>query len=294
MSPLSATPEMAATAMPAAPAAFIRCEAASYTYRSGNRALSDINLEIAQGEFTAVVGHNGSGKSTLAMLLSGLEKPGAGNVFLGGVNTRDKGKNTELRKLCGMVFQNPENQIVFEKVSDDIAFGLKNLGLEDAEIKSRVAEVSKTLGIGHFSGSFELSMGQKQRVAIAGVLAMNPRCIIFDEPTAMLDPGGKKEIHNIIVDLHRRGLTIVYVTNVIDEVLSADRIIMLNQGRIACEFKRAELLSNLDKLKSMGLETPVILEVVDRLRARGLAVSLRDFTLEGLIDGIAAAAGKAP
>jgi energy-coupling factor transport system ATP-binding protein len=272
-------------------APFIRCESVSYTYRSGNRAISGVDLVIREGEFAAIVGQNGSGKSTLAMLLSGLEKPGAGNVFVGGLNTRDKTKNLELRKLCGMVFQNPENQIVFEKVPDDIAFGLKNLGLEEAEITKRVLEISKIMGIEQFSGSFELSMGQKQRVAIAGVLAMDPRCIVFDEPTAMLDPGGKKEIHRLIVDLHRRGLTIIYITNVIDEVLSADRIIMLDRGRVAHEFRREELLSNLDKLRGMGLETPLILEAADRLRARGLALELEDFSLEGLIDGIAAAAG---
>jgi energy-coupling factor transport system ATP-binding protein len=285
--------EVPGTADRAAPAraaaSYIRCESVSYTYRSGNRALAGIDLAVAEGEFAAIVGHNGSGKSTLAMLLAGLEKPTTGNVFLGGLNTRDKSKGLELRKRCGVVFQNPENQIVFEKVRDDIAFGLKNLGLAEAEIPARVDEVSKNLGIEHFTGSFELSMGQKQRVAIAGVLAMNPPCIIFDEPTAMLDPGGKKEIHHIIVDLHRRGLTIVYVTNVIDEVLAADRIIVLDRGRIACEFTREELLFNLDKLRALGLETPMILEVADRLRARGLSVELTDLSLEGLIDGIAAA-----
>jgi energy-coupling factor transport system ATP-binding protein len=277
--------------VPSGGGVFVRCEGAAYTYRSGTRALTDINLEIAEGEFAAVVGHNGSGKSTLAMLLSGLEQPGAGTVTLGGINTRDKSKGRELRKHCGMVFQNPENQLVFERVADDIAFGLKNLGFTGTEAAERIAEVSRILGIGHFSGSFELSMGQKQRVAIAGVLAMNPRGIIFDEPTAMLDPRGKKEIHRIIVDLHRRGLTIIYVTNVIDEVLSADRIILLNQGRIGGEFKREELPSRLGELKALGLEAPVILDVAERLKARGLAVALKDFSIEGLVGGIAAAAG---
>jgi energy-coupling factor transport system ATP-binding protein len=262
-----------------------------YTYRSGARALRDINLEIAEGEFAAVVGHNGSGKSTLAMLLSGLEKPGAGIVTLGGMNTADTSKSRELRKLCGIVFQNPENQLVFEKVADDLAFGLKNLGFGGEEIEKRIAEVSRILGIEEFTDSFELSMGQKQRVAIAGALAMNPRGMIFDEPTAMLDPRGKRDIQRIIADLHRRGLTVVYVTNVIDEVLFADRIILLNQGRIGGEFRREELPSRLDELRALGLEAPVILDAADRLRARGLAVALKDFSLEGLIEGIAAAAG---
>jgi energy-coupling factor transport system ATP-binding protein len=275
----------------AAGESFVRCEGVSYTYRSGTRALTDINLEIAAGEFAAVVGHNGSGKSTLAMLLSGLEKPGAGTVTLGGINTRDTPRSRELRKRCGIVFQNPENQIVFEKVADDIAFGLKNLGFSPGEIAENVAETSRSLGIEHFFDSFELSMGQKQRVAIAGALAMKPQGIIFDEPTAMLDPRGKKEIHRLIVDLHRRGLTIIYVTNVIDEALSANRIILLNQGRIGGEFKREELPSRLEELRSLGLEAPVILEIAERLRNRGLAVSMKDFSLEGLVGGIAAAAG---
>ncbi|MDR2516949.1 MAG: ATP-binding cassette domain-containing protein [Spirochaetaceae bacterium] len=276
------------------PGCAIICEGVSYAYRSGEKALADISLKIAPGEFAAVVGHNGSGKSTLAMLLSGLEKPGTGTVLVDGIGTHDAARAKDIRNICGIVFQNPENQIVFEKVHDDIAFGLKNRGMKDDEIEARVAEVSRQLGIEKFSGSFELSMGQKQRVAIAGVLAANPRCVIFDEPTAMLDPRGKKEIHRIIVDLHRAGLTVVYVTNLIDEVLAADRIILLSGGRIAGAFRREDLPARLETLRSLGLETPFILEAAEQFRARGLAVTLDDYTLTALVDGVIRSGGKAP
>jgi energy-coupling factor transport system ATP-binding protein len=264
----------------------IICQSVEYTYRSGLRALEDINLRVAEGEFVAIVGHNGSGKSTLARVLSGMDMPTKGSVLVNGINTRDGSKTLELRKNLGVVFQNPENQIVFEKVRDDIAFGLKNLGLDGKEIQERITEITQTLKIEYFEDAFELSMGQKQRVAIAGVLAMKPGYIIFDEPTAMLDPQGKKDIHRIIVDLHKQGLTILYVTNVIDEVLSADRIVILNRGKIECEFKREELLDNVDKLKSLALETPFVLDVACRLKSRGLDIRVKDYTIDELVDEI--------
>ncbi|MDR1095022.1 MAG: ATP-binding cassette domain-containing protein, partial [Spirochaetaceae bacterium] len=219
-----------------------------YRYPSGKRALSGINLFIEKGEFVAVVGHNGSGKSTLSLLLSGLEYPSKGTVTVNGVSTRKKNSFLALRKQIGIVFQNPENQLVFEKVRDDIMFGLKNIGLDKETADKRIDAIIQKLRIESFTDSFELSMGQKQRVAIASVLAMEPECIIFDEPTAMLDPKGKKEIHNIIVDLHKQGLTIVYVTNVIDEVLSADRIVILEHGMIKGEFRREELFDNIEQV----------------------------------------------
>jgi energy-coupling factor transport system ATP-binding protein len=263
----------------------------SYTYPSGTRALSDINLHIKRGEFAAVVGHNGSGKSTLARIMAGIEKPGGGTCLVDGIDTRDQGKFLELRKTAGIVFQNPENQIVFEKVRDDMAFALRNLGLEPGEIDARIDEVVRTMKIEHFTDSFELSMGQKQRAAIAGVLAMRCECIIFDEPTAMLDPKGKKDIHNIIVDLHKQGMTIVYVTNLIDEVLSADRILILDAGLIKHEFKREELIERTDTLKALSLEIPVIMDIITRLRERHIPVDPSARTVEELVESLARAAG---
>ncbi|MDR3356803.1 MAG: ATP-binding cassette domain-containing protein, partial [Spirochaetaceae bacterium] len=174
----------------------------------------------------------------------------------------------------------------------DIAFALKNLGLNQDDIKLRIDEVIKKMNIERFTDSFELSMGQKQRAAIAGVLAMKCECIIFDEPTAMLDPKGKKDIHNIIVDLHKQGLTIVYVTNVIDEVLSADRILILDSGSIRHEFRRDELLENVEKLKSFSLEMPLIMDIIVRLRGRNVDVSKAARTVDELVESLTTVIGS--
>jgi energy-coupling factor transport system ATP-binding protein len=257
-----------------------------YSYKSGVHALHSINVHIKKGEFVAIVGHNGSGKSTLAKVMAGIELPSQGTVLINNINTKDKSRILDLRKTIGIVFQNPENQIVFEKVTDDMAFGLKNLGVPPAEIDTRIAHITKMMKIEHFSDAFDLSMGQKQRVTIASVLAMQPACIIFDEPTAMLDPKGKKDIHTIIVDLHKKGLTIVYVTNVIDEVLSADRIIILNHGHIQYEFKREELFDNIEKLRELGLETPMIVDIIMRLKNKGITMAVKDYTIDNLIEAL--------
>ncbi|GMO46446.1 MAG: energy-coupling factor transporter ATPase [Termitinemataceae bacterium] len=258
----------------------------NYTYFSGREALKDINLQINKGEFVAIVGHNGSGKSTLARIIAGIDRPGCGTCMVDSINTKNRKKLLLLRKTVGIVFQNPENQLVFEKARDDIAFGLKNLGFEKNEIEKRIDEVVTMLKIENFTNSFELSMGQKQRLAIASVLAMKPECIIFDEPTAMLDPKGKKDIHRIIVDLHQRGMTIVYVTNVIDEVLAADRIVILDQGSIRYEFLREELFENIDKLKKLGLEMPVIMEIISRLQSCGLHIDTDTCSIDDLVYNI--------
>jgi energy-coupling factor transport system ATP-binding protein len=255
-----------------------------YRYPSGKRALTGINLSVEKGEFVAVVGHNGSGKSTLSLLLSGLEYPTKGVVTVNGISTKKKNSFFEMRKQIGIVFQNPENQLVFEKVRDDIMFGLKNIGLDKDAADKRIEAITQKLRIENFTDSFELSMGQKQRVAIASVLAMEPECIIFDEPTAMLDPKGKKEIHNIIVDLHKQGLSIIYVTNVIDEVLSADRIVILEQGMIKGEYLREELFDNIDHLRSAGLEPPLIMDMLYRLKQKGVDIVVKRWTIEDVVE----------
>jgi energy-coupling factor transport system ATP-binding protein len=264
----------------------ISAHTVTFTYPSGKTALHDINREVADGEYLAIVGHNGSGKSTLARILAGLEKPGSGDIVIGGINTRDKKQNIALRKEIGIVFQNPENQIVFEKVADDLRFGLANLGLPNEEIEKRVSEVTEKLGIGDFHNSFELSMGQKQRVAIASVLAMKPRAVVFDEPTAMLDPRGKKEIQKIIKELHRAGLTIIYVTNIIDEVIAADRLVVLEHGALTHEYRRNELFDNCGTLKSLGLEMPVIMELLFDLQERGINIVVKRWAVEDVVDAV--------
>jgi energy-coupling factor transport system ATP-binding protein len=262
----------------------IRAQNVDYRYPSGKRALSGINLSVKKGEFVAVVGHNGSGKSTLALLLSGLEYPTKGLVTVNGVSTRQKDRFLELRKQVGIVFQNPENQLVFEKVRDDIAFGLKNIGLEQEAIDRRIDMITRKLRIERFTDSFELSMGQKQRVAIASALAMEPACVIFDEPTAMLDPQGKKEIHNVIIELHKQGLTLVYVTNVIDEALSADRIVILENGVIKGEYRRDALFDNIEHLREAGLEPPLIMDMLFRLKQRGINIVVKRWAIEDVVD----------
>jgi energy-coupling factor transport system ATP-binding protein len=266
----------------------ISVENLDYTYPSGRQALNNINLTIEKGEFVAIVGRNGSGKSTLANVLSGLIKPARGTVLVNGINTGSKKNFLELRKTLGIVFQNPENQIVFEKVRDDIAFGLRNLNFTDAEIEARIDEIAKIMAIEDFTDSFELSMGQKQRVAIASVLAMNPQCIVFDEPTAMLDPKSKKEIQNIVVDLHRKGLTVVYVTNVIDEVLVADRIVVIENGSIRGEFKKHELFDNIEKMKSFGLEIPMTMDLLYMLKQRGIDIFVKKWAVEDVAENVSA------
>jgi energy-coupling factor transport system ATP-binding protein len=208
------------------------------------------------------------------------------------INTRDDKQFIPLRKTIGIVFQNPENQIVFEKVPDDIKFSLKNLNFTEGEIESRIQYASKILHIESFTDSFELSMGQKQRAAIAGVLAAQNACIVFDEPTAMLDPKGKKDIHNIIVDLHKGGMTIVYVTNLIDEVLAADRILILDEGKIRAEYKRHELLGNLETLKELSLEIPVLLDIISRLNNEGFNIDADARTPEAIVQSILETARK--
>jgi energy-coupling factor transport system ATP-binding protein len=264
----------------------ISIENLEYVYPCGKHALQNINLNIQKGEFVAIVGRNGSGKSTFAGVVSGLLRPTKGNVLVNGINTRSKKSFVELRKTLGLIFQNPENQIVFEKVKDDIAFGLRNLNFSDLEIENRIVEISKTMAIENFTESFELSMGQKQRVAIASVLAMKPQCIVFDEPTAMLDPKGKKDIQNIIVDLHRAGLTVIYVTNVIDEVLPADRIIVIENGAIAAELKKHELVNNIEKMKSFDLEIPLLMELVHILKQKGIDIPVDKWAVDNIAENI--------
>ena len=266
----------------------IRVENLDVVYPSGKRALRNVNLSVETGEYVAVVGRNGSGKTTLAGAVSGLIKPTKGTVLVNGINTRDKKKFLELRKTLGMVFQNPENQIVFEKVRDDIAFGLRNLNYADDEIETRIDEIARIMAIEDFTDSFELSMGQKQRVAIASVLAMNPRCIVFDEPTAMLDPRGKKDIQNIVADLHKSGLTVVYVTNVIDEVLPADRIVVIEDGSIRNEFKKHEFFDNIELMKSFGLEIPMTMDLLYMLKQRGIDIFVKKWAVEDVAENICA------
>jgi energy-coupling factor transport system ATP-binding protein len=236
-------------------------------------ALDGINLTINKGEFVAVIGTNGSGKSTLAKHRNALMIPTEGSCTVAGMDTADDRHVWEIRQKVGMVFQNPDNQIVAAVVEEDVAFGPENMGVAPAEIKRRVDDALAMVGMLAYRNHAPhlLSGGQKQRVAIAGVLALNSECLVFDEPTAMLDPQGRQEVLATVERLHREaGKTIVYITHFMEEAAAADRVIVMEKGRIVLSGTPAEIFSQVDKIKSIGLDVPLAADVAFRLRQRGL------------------------
>ena len=233
---------------------------------AGRRALKGISLDIEKGSFTAVVGMNGSGKSTLAKCLNGLLLPTSGAVIVDSFSTKDEEHIWDIRSRVGMVFQNPDNQIVSTIVEDDVAFGPENLGVEPAEIRKRVDYALKRVGMYELKdkGAHMLSGGQKQRVAIAGAIAMKPECIIFDEPTAMLDPKGRDSVMQIIKELNSEGITCILITHFMEEAEQAERIIVLKNGRVLCDRTPAELFSDREMIETAGLEMPPLIAIRDR------------------------------
>ena len=232
-----------------------------------NTVINGISLEISTGEFVAVLGHNGSGKSTLAKMLNAINLPESGKVYVDGMDTSDENNLFDIRKRVGMVFQNPDNQIVATVVEEDVAFALENIGVEPAEIRRRVDEALKTVGMYEYRehAPHKLSGGQKQRVAIAGVLAMKPECIVLDEPTAMLDPIGRREIMATISDLNSMGVTIVLITHYMDEAARAKRVIVMDSGEIIMDDMPKRVFSQMDRLKSLGLDVPQVTELTHAL-----------------------------
>ena len=238
-----------------------------------NRAIDDVSLEIERGSFTAILGKNGSGKSTLAKNLNGLLLPTEGVIYVNGFNTADDDHIWDVRQSAGMVFQNPDNQLVSAIVEDDVAFGPENLGVEPEEIRRRVDKALSDVNMGEFRGKSPhlLSGGQKQRIAIAGVVAMKPACIIFDEPTAMLDPKGRSEIMSII-ELNGEGITVILITHFMEEAARADRVIIMHDGRVFLDGTPSEVFAQGDKVKSVNLDVPLAVELAARLRERGIQV----------------------
>ena len=269
----------------------IKIEHLTYSYEdeiSGEAklAISDLNLEIESGSFVAVVGRNGSGKSTLAKNLNALLLPSEGDVFVDGMNTKDEACLWEIRSRVGMVFQNPDTQLVSSVVEDDVAFGPENLGVDPKEIRARVDRALKAVGMYEHrkKGPHLLSGGQKQRIAIAGVLAMEPECIVFDEPTAMLDPSGRREIMKIIAELHRSGKTVVLITHFMEEAAEADRVIVMHKGVLAMDGTPAEIFARADELAALNLELPFAAEMAAGLRKRGLDIPEEIITEEALAE----------
>lgn len=237
-----------------------------------NTVINGISLEISTGEFVAVLGHNGSGKSTLAKMLNAINLPESGKVYVDGMDTSDENNLFDIRKRVGMVFQNPDNQIVATVVEEDVAFALENIGVEPTEIRRRVDEALKTVGMYEYRehAPHKLSGGQKQRVAIAGVLAMKPECIVLDEPTAMLDPIGRREIMATISDLNSMGVTIVLITHYMDEAARAKRVIVMDSGEIIMDDTPKRVFSQMDRLKSLGLDVPQVTELTHALISAGV------------------------
>lgn len=234
--------------------------------------LNGVSLDIGRGEFVAVLGHNGSGKSTLAKLLNAINLPETGDVLICGMNTRDEDKLYDIRKTVGMVFQNPDNQIVATIVEEDVAFALENIGVEPNEIRRRVDEALKEVGMYSYRehAPHKLSGGQKQRIAIAGVLAMQPECIVMDEPTAMLDPIGRREIMQTIKELNAEGVTIVLITHYMDEAAQAGRVVVMDDGRVIMDDNPKKVFSQAEKLKSVGLDVPDVTELTHQLIKEGI------------------------
>lgn len=250
------------------------------------KAIRDLSLCVEKGSFTAIIGKNGSGKSTLAKNLNGLLLPTGGKVFVKGWDTADEEHIWDVRQTAGMVFQNPDNQLVSSIVEDDVAFGPENLGVDPAEIRQRVDKALSSVNMGEYKNKSPhlLSGGQKQRIAIAGVVAMKPECIIFDEPTAMLDPRGRQEIMDIIEELHDEGITVILITHFMDEAVRADRLVIVNEGRIFLDGTPGEVFREYDLIKSISLDVPMAVELAQRLRKRGIKIPEDVITSEGLVE----------
>ena len=262
-----------------------------YTDSDGNevKALDGIDLTIEQGEFVAIIGANGSGKSTLARHLNCLLLPTDGRVEVGGLDTREEQNMWDIRQQVGMVFQNPDNQIVAAVVEEDVAFGPENIGVPGPEIAPRVAKALAAVGMTEYAkhAPHRLSGGQKQRVAIAGIMALEPKCIVLDEPTAMLDPQGRKEIVSTVQKLNKeKNITIVYITHYMVEALAADRVVVMEKGHIRFMGTPREVFSRVDELEALGLEAPLAAKVASELRKSGVKLPSGIITDEELAQAL--------
>lgn len=280
--------------------AFIEIEHLSHVYHAGEegerRALDDVSLAIERGEFVAMLGSNGSGKSTLAKHLNALLLPTEGVCRVDGIDTREEAEVWRIRQKVGMVFQNPDNQLIAAVVEDDVAFGPENLGVSSAEIRRRVDEALAAVNMTAFRSYAPhlLSGGQKQRVAIAGTLAMQTEAIVFDEATAMLDPEGRADILSVVRRLHEeQGITVVYITHFMEEAAAADRVVVLDQGHVVMDAPPRAVFSHADELRALGLEVPLAVELRDRLRRTGIALPADLLTGAELVAALGGAAGDA-
>ncbi|BAD42027.1 energy-coupling factor transporter ATPase [Symbiobacterium thermophilum] len=252
-------------------------------------ALDGVDLDVRRGEFLAILGMNGSGKSTLARHLNALLLPRAGRVLVDGLDTREEANLWSIRDRVGMVFQNPDNQIVAAVVEEDVAFGPENQGLPSAEIRARVAEALEAVGMSEHRerSPHLLSGGQKQRVAIAGALAMRPACLVLDEPTAMLDPSGRAEVLAVVRRLNRElGMTVVWITHFMDEAVVADRVVVMAEGRVQMVGTPREVFAQADRIRALRLDLPPAVQAAERLRAQGVPLPRTILTLDELVEAL--------
>ena len=279
----------------------LQTEHLSFTYpaeegQTSTVALEDVSLSIERGSFVVVLGHNGSGKSTLAKHMNAVLLPSGGTVYVEGMDTRDEALLLEIRRRVGMVFQNPDNQIVANVVEEDVAFAPENLGVPSEEIRRRVDDALAAVGMAEFTrhAPHLLSGGQKQRVAIAGVIAMAPECIVLDEATAMLDPAGRREVLDTVHRLNReRGITVVLITHHMSEAEDADRVIVMNDGTVAMDGTPRQVFARVEELHSFGLAAPDTVELLHELAQAGLPVALDSLTVDQCADTICRALGAA-
>lgn len=267
----------------------LNVENVSFSYDKKNNALTDVSIQVEQGEYVAVIGHNGSGKSTLARLFNALIIPDSGTVTVDGLKTSDKKNLAKIRESVGVVFQNPDNQLVASIVVDDVAFGPENLGLPREEIAKRIDFALSSVGMKEFYNASpeRLSGGQKQRIAIAGVLALKPKILVLDESTSMLDPEGRKDVLEVVKKLNEEnGVTVVAITHYMEEIVDADRVIVINDGTVAMTGTPQEIFMQADTIKGFGLELPLPAYIGEKLRKNGLCIPQTVLTEEQLAEAL--------
>ena len=270
----------------------VRAENLTFKYEGDEEkpskiALNSVSMEVVKGEFLVVLGHNGSGKSTIAKHMNALLLPSEGKMFIDGMDTVEDSLLWEIRSKAGMVFQNPDNQLVATIVEEDVAFGPENLGVEPSEIRRRVDECLKKVGMYEYRkhAPHLLSGGQKQRIAIAGILAMRPACIVLDDPTAMLDPSGRKEVLDTIKDINKKwGITIILITHYMDEAAQADRGIVMDKGEIKLEGNPKKVFSNVEQIKEIGLDVPQVTELAYELKKEGVDISTEILNIDEMVN----------
>lgn len=270
----------------------IKAENVQFEYKRSdyiNVVLDDFQLQVEEGEFVVIMGHNGSGKSTFAKLSNAILLPSKGDVIISGMNTKNESNLWNIREEAGIIFQNPDNQIVATIVEEDVAFGPENIGVESSIIKQRVEESLNTVDMLEYRKRppHLLSGGQKQRIAIAGVLAMRPKCIILDEPTAMLDPSGRKEVMDIVKKLNKEeNMTVLYITHFMNEAIEADRIVVIDEGKIALQGNPREVFSSVEKMRSIGLDIPRVTSLALDLKEAGIDIDTDIIRLEEMVDSL--------